>query len=152
MIALILVITIKDLVFKTYSVYKGQCRFNSFTTMNDESVNGILTTKENASIENTIKLLEKYIPKESYLVTDNSSFSVLLKAVPYGLSSYFLPDSYKLPLVAKSLDITHQLPYIIVNKVNEDYDYVKYLRQMGQYKTIRITEDLTLYKPLSYLK
>ena len=152
LIALIIVITIKDFVFKTYSIYQGQYRFNSFTTMNDESVNGILTTKENASIENTIKLLEKYIPKESYLVTDNSSFSVLLKAAPFGLSSYFLPDSYKLPLVAKSLEKTHQLPYIIVNKVNEDYDYVKYLRQMGQYKTIRITEDLTLYKPLSYLK
>lgn len=89
LIALILVITIKDFVFKTYSIYQGQYRFNCFTTMNDESVNGILTTKEKANIENTIKLLEKYIPKESYLVTDNSSFSVLLKAVPYGLSSYF---------------------------------------------------------------
>lgn len=152
LIALILVITIKDLVFKTYSVYEGQCRFNSFATMNDESVHGILTTKVNASQENTIKLLKRYIPNESYLVTDYSNFSVLLKAAPFGLSSYFLPDSYKLPLVAKSLEKTHQLPYIIVNSANKNSDYVEYLKRKGQYKSIRIKNELTLYKPLSYLK
>ena len=146
-IAILVCIIIKSTLFISFSLYKGQNRFNSLYTFKSHILEGILTTKNNVEDENNVSILKKYIHPQSYVLTSNSKYAILLDAKPFGIVNYFIPTHYYRALIAEALKHTKELPYVVVDNDQNIFENTKGLFSEIDYDKITINSHVILYIP-----
>ena len=151
-IAIFLAVLLKNITFVTFSLYKGDYRWNSKFTVKDKKMEGIYVSKEKADAANTLK--QKFgecIPNNIPLICRDCNSPFYLNTLPYGVSTGWIPLTQEDFMLDWAYKEQNQLPWILGDKDLAE-KVKKHFKGITDFKLVKRYKSTLLYRPVTVYK